>query len=141
MQRKGLTEDAARRWTEYISRNFPDGHVKLDEVPSTIDFGNLTIDSEDIHVCALAVASGADYLFTHDRGYLREGLLQHGVEVLAPEQFLVPAFDSDAQGMLDLLELQASTWAGGRPVGELLDAIERAGAPVFANKAKHSLGL
>lgn len=38
--------------------------------------------------------------------------------------------------LLVLLELQASTWAGGRPVAELLDALERAGAEAFADAAR-----
>jgi hypothetical protein len=81
-----------------------------------------------LNVCALAVAADADYLFTHDRGYLREGLGRFGVEVLVPDQFLGPAFDADTRGMLDILELQANSWEGGRSIEDLLAAIERAGA-------------
>jgi hypothetical protein len=43
--------------------------------------------------------------------------------------------------MLDILELQASSWAGGRSIEELLAAIERAGAPSLADKARRSLSL
>jgi hypothetical protein len=92
-------------------------------------------------MCALAVVSDADYLFTHDRGYLCDGLRRHGVEVLAPDAFLGRAFDDHAREMLDVMELQASVWAGGRPVEELLAAIERAGAPALAVKARRSLSL
>jgi hypothetical protein len=35
-----------------------------------------------------------------------------------------------------VVELQAASWGGGRPVGELLDAIERAGAITFAAEAR-----
>lgn len=62
-------------------------------------------------MCALAVVAGVDYLFTHDRGYLREGLRRFDVEVLAPDEFLAPAFDADPRGMLDVLELQSYSWA------------------------------
>ncbi len=41
--------------------------------------------------------------------------------------------------MLEILELQATDWGGGRPTEELLDAIERAGASVFAGKARIAL--
>jgi predicted nucleic acid-binding protein len=139
--RKGLSDDVAQRWVGYIPQNFPVGRITLDEDPATTDYDSLTTDPNDFHVCALAVVSGADYLFTHDRGYLREGLLRHGVEVLAPDEFLAPAFDSNARGMLDILELQASTWAGGQPIEELLAAINRAGAPSLADKARRSLSL
>ncbi len=87
-------------------------------------------------MCALVVAARADYLFTHDRGYLREGLSRHGAQVLAPDGFLTDALDFDTRGVLEILELQASTWAGGHAIVELLDALERAGAAIFASKAR-----
>jgi hypothetical protein len=43
--------------------------------------------------------------------------------------------------MLEVIELQASGWAGGRPIGELLAAVERAGATAFAGKARAALAL
>jgi hypothetical protein len=119
----------------------PIGYTNLDDVPASVDLASLTTDPADRHVCALAVVADADYLFTHDRGYLGEGLRRFGVEVLAPDEFLAPAFDADIRGMLDILELQASIWAGGRPIEELLAAIERAGAPSLVDKARRSLSL
>ena len=88
----------------------------------------LTRDPEDRHVCALAIAGRAQYLFTHDRGYLRDALLQHGIEVARPDDLLVATLEEQPEAMIELLHAQARTWAGGRPVIELLDAIERAGA-------------
>jgi predicted nucleic acid-binding protein len=141
IEKKGLKDEVAQRWVDHLPRNFPAGHIDLDQAPTTADLSSLTTDPADHHVCALAVASDADYLFTHDRGYLHDGLRRHGVEVLAPDEFLAPAFDSHTRGMLDILELQASTWAGGRSLEELLAAIERAGAPALAGKARRSLSL
>lgn len=139
--KKGLPGEVAQRWVAYLPQSFPAGHINLDEAPTAVDLGSLTTDPADHHVCALAVASGADYLFTHDRGYLRAGLAGLGVDVLAPDQFLAPAFDADTRGMLDILELQSHSWAGGRSIEELLAAIERAGAPSLADKARRSLSL
>lgn len=82
VNKKGLTDDVAQRWVDYMSQNFPDGRIDLDEAPATADLASLTTDPADEHVCALAVAANADYLFTHDRGYLREGL-GHGGAVTA----------------------------------------------------------
>jgi predicted nucleic acid-binding protein len=138
---KGLTDEAAQRWVDYLPQHFPSGHTDIGQAAAAVDLAGLTTDPADQHVCALAVVSNADYLFTHDRGYLRDGLRRHGVEVLVPDEFLGRAFDAHARGMLDLMELQASVWAGGRPVEELLAAIERAGAPALAGKARRSLGL
>jgi len=141
VEKKGLSEDAAARWTGYLPQNFPDGQTDLSGTVASVELSALTDDPDDHHVCRLAIVSGAAYLFTHDRGYLREALLGHGVEVTAPDSFLAAAFDETPEGFLDLLERQAADWAGGRPVGELLVAIERAGAKRFAGKARATFDL
>lgn len=141
VHRKGLVKDVAQRWVDYLPKNFPAGRTDIEGELTSAQLDVLTSDPGDRHVCALAIASGADYLFTHDRGYLRDGLMAHGVQVADPDSFLVGVFDDQSRGMLDVLELQASTWAGGRPIEELLDAIERAGAAAFAGRVRHSLDL
>ena len=141
VEKKGLSEDAAARWVGYLPQNFPDGEQDLAGLPAGVDLGALTDDPDDRHVCQLAITSGASFLFTHDRGYLRPPLKRHGVEVAAPDSFLAAAFDDASEGFLDLLERQAADWAGGRPIGELLAAIERAGAGSFAGKARVAFGL
>jgi predicted nucleic acid-binding protein len=133
--KKQLPPDSAGRWVDHLRRNFPTGRIELGE-PAVFDLGSLTSDPADAHVCALALAAQADYLFTHDRGYLRDALSGHGVQVVTPDEFLAPAFDADTQGMLGVLKWQANLWAGGRTIEELLDTIERAGAPAFAAKAR-----
>jgi predicted nucleic acid-binding protein len=138
-QRKGLAADAAQRWVDYLPKNFADGETNIEETLRTAELHALTTDPDDRHVCALAIASGANYLFTHDRGYLTDGLAKHGVEVTRPDPFLAAAFESQPQAMLDLLQLQASLWAGGKPIAELLDALERAGAVTVAEMARSSL--
>jgi predicted nucleic acid-binding protein len=139
-QRKRLPPDAAQRWVDYLPQNFPSGHIDLSQAPA-IDLASLTSDPADAHVCALAIAANADYLLTHDHGYLRDGLARHNVQVITPDELLAPVLDSDARSMLDLLHRQAGAWAGGRPIEELLTAIERAGAPTIASKARLALSL
>jgi predicted nucleic acid-binding protein len=141
IQKKGLTDHAAQRWVDYLRQSFPAGATNIDHVLANTDFSSLSTDPKDHHVCALAIAADADYLCTHDRGYLREGLQQHGIEVAGPDSFLCTALENDPQAILEILELIASSWAGGQPVEELLAAIERAGAPVFADKARKALTM
>ena len=142
VEKKGLSEQVAARWVGYLPRSFPDGETDLaNSTAGVVDLGALTNDPDDHHVCHLAIASGAGYLFTHDRGYLREALLGHGVEVIAPDSFLAAAFDDSPEGFLDLLERQAADWAAGRSVDELLAAIERAGAERFAGKVRVALDI
>jgi predicted nucleic acid-binding protein len=135
-QKKRLPPESAQRWVDYLARNFPDGGINLDESPAVPDLASLSTDSADAHVCALAIAANADYLFTHDRGYLRDGLQRYRVQVITPDEFLSPAFDADPGGMLAVMELQAASWTGGRPITDLLDTIERAGAPLLADRAR-----
>lgn len=133
--KKSLTEEVAARWVNYLPENFPDGRTDVAGGADS-DIDAFTDDPDDHHVCALVIASGAGYLFTHDRGYLRDALREHGVEVTAPDPFLATAFDADPEGFLEIIELQAGGWAGGQPINELLAAIERAGAPGFAGKVR-----
>jgi predicted nucleic acid-binding protein len=141
IERKGLGDDVARRWVDYLPRSFPAGRVDIAEALASGDLGSMTRDPGDHHVCALAIASGADYLLTHDRGYLRDALQIRGVAVTSPDLFLVDAFREHANAIIDVLELQASTWAGGRPIEELLDALDRAGASEFARVARGLLDV
>ncbi len=138
-EKKGLAADVAARWVDYLPRNFPDGRTDVTRAADA-DIDALTNDPDDRHICALAIASGATYLFTHDRGYLHEALRGRGVEVAAPDPFLVTAFDADSEGFLEIVELQAAGWPGGRPVSELLAALERAEVEGFANRVRATLG-
>lgn len=140
VKKKGLSEEVAERWVSYLPQSFPDGKVDLADAAAGVDLGGLTEDPDDHHVCRLVLESGAAYLFTHDRGYLRDALHAHGVEVTSPDPFLVAAFDEAPEGFLDLLEQQAANWAGGRPVDELLAAIERAGPANFTARARAAFG-
>ena len=61
-------------------------------------------------------------------------------ESRSPRQtrFSPPPSTATPEGFLELIELQAGGWAGGRPISELLAAIERAGAERFAGKVRAS---
>ena len=59
------------RWVGYLRESLAGGRTGIDNVLSTVQVAALTVDLEDRHVRALAMAAQARYLFTHDRGYLR----------------------------------------------------------------------
>lgn len=108
---KGLTEEVAARWVDYLPQSFPTGCIDISAVPDGLDLASLTRDPGDVHVCALAIAGGADYLFTFDRGYLEEPLRRHGVEVPGLDRFLVElckeqpeAFRRSSKGRLTIGE-------------------------------------
>jgi predicted nucleic acid-binding protein len=138
IEEKTLSAEAAERWVGHLVDGFPAGRVEID-TPMAVNLTELTIDPDDHHVCALAVAGDADYLITRDQGYLPDGLRKHGVEVVAPDDLLCRVFGDQPQAVLDVLELQAGEWGGGRPVATLIDAFERAGATAFAGRARAEL--
>lgn len=134
-ERKGLTAEIADAWVGHMRREFPSGCVDPASAPAGVDLGSLTRDSNDRHVCALAIAGGADLLFTFDRGYLRDPLRERGVDVPDLDRYLVTQFDEQPNAIMRVVERQANVWMGGRRVDELLAAFERAGAPEFASVA------
>jgi predicted nucleic acid-binding protein len=133
MKRKGLSADAAQAWVGHMRREFPSGGVDLTGVPEGLDLASMTRDPDDVHVCSLAIAGSADLLFTFDRGYLKEPLREHGVEVPDIDRFLIAQCKEQPQAMTRIVEAQADVWSGGRPLEELLVAFERANVPGFAS--------
>jgi predicted nucleic acid-binding protein len=139
LRRKVITPEAAERWVGYLASSFPDERIDLATVEDIPGLSATTLDPDDEHVCALAIAGRADLLITGDRGYLSEALRSYGVAVMRPDDALMSVFDERSPAILAVLEAQAAAWAGGRPVDELLDAITRAGATMFAGVAREAL--
>lgn len=137
--RKPMPAEAARRWVGYVREAFPTERVDPTRLPDVVDLAALTNDPGDRHVCALVVAGRADLLLTFDRGYLHDPLSRYGIDVQTPDQFLQTAFGEQPAAILGILRAQAAVWGGGRPIEQLLDAIERAGATTFIVAVRASL--
>ena len=133
---KEIPRPAADRWAGHLTREFPGGRVDLETLSPSVDLFKLTKDPGDEHVCALAVAGGADYLLTFDRGYRRRRLKELGVTVMSPDRYLTDRLAPQPRLLKQILETQAAAWGGGRPVGELIDALERAKAERLATAAR-----
>lgn len=132
VDQKGLPDDAAEAWVDHMRREFPNGRVDPADVADDLDVRSLTRDPEDAHICALAIAGNAELLFTFDRGYLKEPLRGHGVEVPDIDRFLVDHCKQQPEVFARIVERQADVWSGGHPVDELLAAFSRANVPRFA---------
>jgi predicted nucleic acid-binding protein len=138
---KGLSAEAAAAWVGHVRREFPEGRVDLAALPADLDLAALTEDPDDRHVCALAIAGDADLLFSFDRGYLKEPLRRHGVEVPDLDTFLVERCEEEPLACSRVVEAQADAWGGGRPLEELLAAFGRANVPRFAAALRGALDL
>jgi predicted nucleic acid-binding protein len=136
---KGLDRDRAEVWAGLMANVFPAGRVDISRVPSDLDLSTLTSDEGDHHICALAVAGDADYILTFDKSFDVEALRALGIDVVEPDVFLCKAIDEEPELFREILAEQAVAW-GGRTIEELIAAIERAGAPAFAAKARRLLG-
>jgi predicted nucleic acid-binding protein len=135
VEKKGLDRRRAEVWAGLMANVFPAGRVEISQIPSDLDLSALTSDEDDQHICALAVAGGADCIVTFDKSFDTQALGVLGVDVATPDTFLCKAIDEGPELFREILVDQAAAW-GGRTVEELIDAIERAGAPVFAAKAR-----
>jgi len=99
-----------------------------------------TSDPNDEHVCALAITAAPATLITLDDDFNAVALAAHRVRVATPDDVLVPSFDEQPDALIAILERQARAWAN-RPVAELIDALTRAGAPIFAERARSAADL
>jgi predicted nucleic acid-binding protein len=141
IERKGLSTEVAETWVGHMRREFPNGCVDISAVSEDLDLASMTRDPGDVHVCALAIAGSADLLFSFDRGYLKEPLRRHGVEVPDLDLFLVERCEEQPQIFVRIVEAQADVWGGGRSLEDLLAAFERANASRFASALHPLLGL
>jgi predicted nucleic acid-binding protein len=78
MEDKDLDREHAGMWVGLMTDAFPAGRVDISKIPSDLDLSALTSDEDDQHICALAVAGGANYIFTFDKSFEVEGL-EHSV--------------------------------------------------------------
>jgi predicted nucleic acid-binding protein len=139
--RKQVPEQAAERWVNYMRQAFPDQCVEIEYLPANLDLTTLTTDPGDHHICALAVAGHAELLLTFDHGYISESLAKHDIRVLTPDAFLDTTLQENPDAIMGAIQSQAEVWGGGRPIHELLDAIQRAGATMFASNAGRRINM
>jgi len=130
-----MDRDRAEVWAGLMAKAFPAGRVDISQISSDVDLSTLTNDEDDQHICALTVAGGADYILTFDKKFNVDALQALGIQAIEPDAFLSTAIDEDPESFREILTDQAAAW-GGRTIEELIDAIERAGAPAFAAKAR-----
>jgi predicted nucleic acid-binding protein len=141
VERKPMPEETAERWVDYMRQAFPDQRIQIDQMPAEVDLTTLTTDPGDHHICALAIAGNADLLLTFDQGYVSESLAEYGIHVLTPDAFLDTTLQENPDAIMGAIQSQAEVWGGGRPINELLDAIQRTGATMFASKARRLIDM
>jgi hypothetical protein len=139
IERKPVTAQVAERWVGSLRDAFPTGRIDISKLPHTVDLHATTSDADDEHVCALAITAAPTTLVTLDDDFNAAALAGHQVRVAKPDELLVPSCDEQPDALIAVLDRQARAW-GNRPLGELLDAVARAGAPMLVKRARSAAG-
>lgn len=133
----GIAELAVDRLLDEMRSAFPDASVT--GYRALVD--GLTCDPKDRHVLAAAVRADAAAIVTFNTAdFPASSLEPFDLEALDPDTFLLDQLDLAPPAVLDELERQAA--ANRREpatVPALLDALERAGVPAFADEVRRRL--
>lgn len=136
--RRNLTEvvdpEAVDRLLDQMATAFPDaevtGHLSL------ID--GLTCDPKDRHVLAAAVRANAGAIVTFNTtDFPDDSIEPFAIEVIHPDTFLLDQLDLAPGAVIDELSRQAAAnRRAPRKLSQILDALERAGVPAFADEVR-----
>lgn len=129
-----VDSEAVDRLLEQMTTAFPDAEVTGHR--ALID--GLTCDSKDRHVLAAAVRADAGAIVTFNTTDFPDHSVEDDeIEVIDPDTFLLDLLDLAPGAMIDELSRQAAAnRRAPRTLPQLLDALERAGAPAFADEVR-----
>lgn len=129
-----VDSEAVDRLLDEMTAAFPDaevtGHRSLIE--------GLTCDPRDRHVLAAAVRADAGAIVTFNTtDFPDHSVEDYKIEVIDPDTFLLDLLDLAPGAVIDELSRQAAAnRRAPRTLPQLLDALERAGAPAFADEVR-----
>ncbi len=134
----GLDDDRADRMLASFRSAFSEHEVTGYE--SLIDF-TTSPDLNDRHVLAAAVRSRASAIVTFNlRHFPPESVEPLEIEVLHPDRFLLDLLDLAPRRVVDALTQRAAEHKREpKTIYGLLDALERAGVPEFADEVRRLL--
>jgi predicted nucleic acid-binding protein len=133
----GLGDVAVDRMLARMSETFEDANVARYE--HLVE--SMTCDPKDRHVLAAAVHGHAEALVTLNvRDFPSESVRPHQVKVRSPDDFLLDLFDLAPGVVLRTLNRQAASHKREpKTVNGLLNAVNRAGTPRFADEIRRHL--
>lgn len=133
----GIAPAAVERLIGEMRDAFPDaevfGHGPL--------MGKLTCHPKDRHVLAAAVRANAAGIVTFNTADFPPASVEpFDIEVIHPDTFLLDQLDLAPTAVLDELARQAAAnRREPRTVRQILDALDRAGAPAFADEVRRRI--
>ncbi|MGB3686763.1 MAG: PIN domain-containing protein [Ornithinimicrobium sp.] len=104
-----------------MARAFPDASVAIDEL---IPLGEeMTCEENDRHVLAVAVAAGATHVVTENTKDFPAASVPAGIQVIRVDAFLCELLTSDAEAVLDAVEVMCGRYS--RPTMTVAELAER----------------
>lgn len=128
---------AVDRLLVQMTAAFPDAEVI--GYQSLID--GLTCDPKDRHVLAAAVRANAGAIVTFNTtDFPDHSVEQYAIEVIHPDTFLLDLLDLAPGAVVDELSRQAAAnRRAPRTLPQILEALERAGLPAFADEVRRRI--
>jgi predicted nucleic acid-binding protein len=136
-ERKPMDAAVAARWVNYMRVAFPNGKIEITDMDPNVRLDAMTVDIDDQHVCALAIAGEADLLITSDKGYNAAALAKHGIQLVTPDAYLKAPLRTTPTTFLRSLLRRLKHGPAGAP-WKNYDAIERAQANEFVSTVRRA---
>lgn len=118
--------------TTELMNAFFDALDMVDDFDASIEYGGT--DPDDRHVHAAAVASGAGFLITDDKGFARMASDETPYEVISADDFFVLVDDSHPHLIAEATRNQIEYWLSRKQKALLADHLIKAGCPMFAER-------
>lgn len=134
-----MTPEQVAHRLDRMRRAFPDAEVQGYE--DLVD--GMTNDPKDRHVLAAAVRGNAEVLVTANlKDFPQESLDPFDISAVSPDDFLLDQLDLYPGVVIDCLHQQVNRYAnvnGPLEIVELLQPLEKAGVPRFADEVRRHL--
>ena len=123
-------------WSGAQTAALHDGFLKafdiVDDFDAEIPYDGT--DPHDRHVHAAAIASGAGFLLTDDKGFRRMANDGTPYEVISADDFFVLIDDSNPHLIAEATRNQVDYWTSRNQKAQLAEHLTAAGCPLFAER-------
>lgn len=134
------SREAAERICDDVRRAFADQEVLRSEYDHLIGTMPGKDPDDHPHAAAAVARAPATIVTANTADFPAESLTEFGVRVQRPDDYLCELLDDHGDGLLDVVvEMARDRQKPPMSVGDVLDALERAGAERFAAAARDLL--
>lgn len=111
----------------------------IDDFDAEVSFDG--VDPDDRHVHAAAIASGAGFLVTDDKGFTRMASDETPYEVISADDFFVLVDDSSPHIIAEATRNQLHYWANRKQKAQLAERLAASRCPNFADRVSNHVRI